>query len=291
MFKLYSRNKGLLVEQHPLITPDGRWFSHKGVWHPVPQGAAEDMIQGNTRWHNDFAGPTGTNDTFFQGTRGGSAYVVASGATLGVLNINGGAGRITIAGDESDAVAVYGPLAYEPDEARRIIMQVRLRTSNVDTGADLGASLFIGFTDALTDTVIIEDEDGTLNTVATDAFGVLLETEQDTTYQTVGVGNGVDDAQAAFTNQIADVAASEWHTLHIEADSGGNAARTTVRYRVRLDGLILKTAATTVDGWTSSVARSSIVYTPVVSVDDRNAAYTVDIAEMAADGGVGASFD
>ena len=287
--KLYSRIKGLLVRQNPIFSPDGREFYYKGKWHAVPGGAAVDMIQGNSRWHCDFLGPTGTNDTMFQGSSRGAHYAVANGATVAVLGINGGAARMTIDGSgDNDAAAVYGPLAYEPDESRRIWMQARFRSDVVAT-----LSLFLGFTDAITDTVVIEDEDGTLNTVATDAFGLLLEGEQDGTWQTMGVGNDVDDTQFASsgTGTIPDLGTSTWTTVHIEADSGGNAARTVVRYRVFVDGVLLTTTNTDTAGWTASVARSSIVFAPVVSADSRAATFLVDIAEMAADGGTGASFD
>jgi hypothetical protein len=192
---------------------------------------------------------------------------------------------LTLAGDDADVVSVFGPRAYEPDEAGRMWMQARIRSSSV-----VAASIFVGFTDSDADTVIIEDEDGTLNTVPTDAFGVLLEGEQDVTWQTMGVGNDVDDTQYASDN-ISDLAAATWTTVYIEADNRGNAARTVVRYRVRIDGTILTTTNTDSEGWTPSVARSSIIYCPVFSADDRGTAYTADIAELAANGGIGASLD
>ena len=203
-----------------MVSADGRYVFKDGMWLPIPFGGAVDMIQGNAAWHCDFLGPTGTTDTFFMGSRGGVHYVVASGATFGDQAANGGGGTITLAGDGADAVGVFGPLAYEPDEAGRMWMQARFRLSTATTG-----SMFIGFTDAITDTVVIEDEAGTINTVATDAFGLMLEQVQDATWQTMGVGNNTDDTQAVTTN-IADLAAATYTTIHIEADSGGNAART-----------------------------------------------------------------
>ncbi|MDZ4249701.1 MAG: hypothetical protein U0990_06380, partial [Candidatus Nanopelagicales bacterium] len=205
--------------------------------------------------------------------------------TFARLAINGGAGRITIGGDDADVVSVFGPRAYEPDECGLGWMQTRIRSSVVAT-----ASLFIGMTDSDADTVIIEDEDGTIQTVPTDAFGVLLEGQEDGTWQTMGVGNDVDDTQFASSN-ITDLAASTWTTIRIEYDRNGNGAQTVVRYRVIIDGVILRTSNTDGNGWTVSTARSSIIYCPVVSADDRATAYTVDIAELAANGGVGASLD
>lgn len=283
MFKFFKKRNGLL-EPHPaIVSPDGEMFYADGKWRRVPRGGAVDMIQGNSYFHEQFLMPfsSATNGLI----AGHTVYTVASGATFARLGINGGAGRITIGGDDADVVSVFGPRAYEPDEAGRIWMQVRVRISDVSV-----SSVFIGFTDIDTDTVIIEDEDGALNTVPTDAFGILLEGQQDGTWQTIGVGNDVDDTQYASSN-IADPLDATFTTVHIEADSGGNGARTVVRYRVRIDGVVLETSNADANGWTNSVARSSIIYCPVVSADDRASAYTMDIAEMAANGGLGASLD
>ena len=279
--RFFERDSKPIQSERLIVSHDGRSFFHHGKWVPIPFGGAVDMIQGNAYFHEQFLGPFGTNDTI----AGRCHYAVTSSATFAAQGVNGGAGRATLAGDDADAVAVYGPLAYEPDEAGRMWMQVRLRISDVSV-----SSAFIGFTDAITDTVIIEDEDGTLNTVATDAFGIILEGQSDGTWQTMGVGNGSDDTQAASDN-IADPTDSTFTTIHIEADSRGNTARTTVRYRVYVDGVLLTTASTDSDGWVSSLARSSIVYAPAVSWDDRGSAYTSDLVEMVANGGLGTSLD
>lgn len=240
---------------------------------------ASNLQKGRLHWVEQFDGAFGTNDTF----AGRCHYAVASGATFAASGINGSMGRITLAGDDADAVAVYGPLAFEPDECRVAMMQVRIRTSDHDV-----SSIFVGFSDALTDTVIIEDEDGTLNTVATDAFGILLEGEQDETWQTVGVQNGTDNSQTAIgagTDDVtvADRGDSDWETIKIEgiADDSG-----TMRVYLEDVNNHLQLVATR-----TSFLRSSIVYCPVVSADDRGTAYTVDIPEFGWDGNVGTSFD
>jgi len=241
---------------------------------------ASNTQKGRIHWIEDFAGPFDSTDAI----AGRCTYAVASGATFAALSINGGAGRITMAGDDADAVAVYGPLAFEPDESSVISMQVRLRTSDHNV-----TSMFVGFSDATSDTVIIEDEDGTLNTVATDAFGVLLEGEQDETWQTMGVQNNTDATQVAIgagTNDVTvadNTTDSNWETVRIEgtaADSG------TMRvYLEDVNGYLQLVATRT------SYLRSSVVFCPAVSVDDRATAYTVDIAEFGWDGNCGSSFD
>lgn len=241
---------------------------------------ASNMQIGRLHWIEQFDGA-------FDATAliaGRCNFVVASGATFTALAINGGAGRITLAGDDADAVAVYGPLAFEPDECTVAAMQVRIRTSDHDV-----SSIFIGFTDAISDSVIIEDEDGTLNTVATDAFGILLEGEQDETWQTVGVDTDTDKTQAAIGTGTDDTTVpdnstdSNWETVRIEgvaADSG------TMRVYLEDGNSHLGLVATR-----TSYFDSSIVYAPAVSADDRGSAYNVDIAEFGWDGGHGASFD
>ena len=248
--------------------------------------AETDMIKGHSRFLDDFSGP------FSSATSGLIAskciYTTGDGATVTRLAINGGAARLTIAADEADVASVFGPRQYEPDEAGLVVMQVRVRINT----AIASSSVFIGFTDSDADTRVAENEDGVLDIIATDLFGVLLEAEQDGTLGSIGAGNDVDDVFVAFTNMEADWANAEWHTIRIEADSGGNTARTLVRMRVYVDGKVMN-QGTSDDalGWRSLTARSSIVYCPVVSADARAVAYTVDIAELYSDGGIGIVFD
>jgi len=235
-----------------------------------------DILKSQIDWCETFA--SGYSSATSGQVFGRCNWTGTSGATAAPLAINGGACRLTLGGDDADAAAVFGPLAFEPDESSIIAVQVRLRTSDADK-----SSIFIGFTDAVTDTVVIEDEDGALNTVATDAFGVLLEGEQDLTLQTIGVQNDTDNAQAAIGSGTGDVAPADildstWITVRIEAE-----AKDSGTMRVYLNGRLIATR--------TSFLRSSIIFAPVVSADDRGTAYTVDLAEMAWNGQAGAAFD
>lgn len=208
----------------------------------------------------------------------------ASGATVAPLGINGGAARFTLGGDDADTAALFGPLAFEVDESPTVEVFCRFRSSDADK-----SSIFFGLSDAVTDTVIIEDEDGTLNTVATDAAGLLLEGEQDTTWQTVGVDTNTDKAQTAIgagTNDITlpdyDVD-SDWKSIGLEftaADSG-----TMKVYLEDASGNLVLCATRT------SFFDSSITFCPAFSTDDRGTAYTVDVAEFGWHGTVGTVFD
>jgi hypothetical protein len=243
--------------------------------------AANDMIQGQVVFHDDFTGP------FSAATSGLIAskhiYVSASGGTCTRLLINGGAARMLNAADESEAVAIFGPGAFEPDEAGLIVGQWRLRITDVSV-----ASVFVGFSDADTDSVVIEDEDGTLAAVASDLFGVLLEGEQDTAWHLVTTQNGGTATQAAIAAGagIPDLADNEWTTIRIEADAANSG-----RFRVFIDGVLATTATTGTGGFLTSALRSSITFYPAVSQDNRNSAYNVDVAEVYVTGGVGSVFD
>lgn len=248
--------------------------------------AETDMIKGHSRFLDDFSEAFSSAANALRASK--CVYTTADGATVTRLVINGGAARLTIAADELDVASVFGPTQYEPDEAGLVVMQVRVRINT----AIASSSVFIGFTDSDADTRVAENEDGTLDIIATDLFGVLLEAEQDGTLGSIGAGNDVDDAFTAFTNMEADWGNAQWHTVRIEADSGGNAARTIVRMRVYVDGQRMNQGtADDALGWRNLTARSSITYCPCVSADARNVAYTVDIAELYADGGLGIIFD
>ena len=111
---------------------------------------------------------------------------------------DGGTGRLTLTNVQTAAAVMNGGApSIEPEDTDAVVIEARVRVSDVDE-----SSIFFGFTDADNDSVIIEDEDGSLNTVATDAFGFLLEGEQDETWQAVGVKNGADNA-ADFADQGA----------------------------------------------------------------------------------------
>lgn len=185
---------------------------------------------------------------------------VASSATQDIHNRHGGWWRQVIAGDDADATLIAWELTWEIDEGFPIIMETRLRTS-----VAASSSIFVGFTDnnAESGAVVIEDEDGTLNTVATDAYGFLLEGEQDTTWQAVGVDTDSDKTQAAMTG-TTDAANATTQVVRTEADPSSSG---TVNYYV--DGVLGSTRTSWVD--------SSLVLCPAVSSDDRNTAYNVDI--------------
>jgi len=188
-----------------------------------------------------------------------SLQETVSGASMAPVSGHGGLYRVTGSTGEGDYTVLAGQLAWEVDEGHPLIMEVRLRTNLV-----ANVSIFVGFSDAVADTgPAIEDEDGTLAANADDAFGFLLEGEQDATWQAVAVDTTVLDTQEALTKG-ADAANSTWQTLRLEANPNDSG---TVKYFI--DGELVATKTSWFD--------SSIVYCPVVSTDGRATAVLTDI--------------
>ena len=185
---------------------------------------------------------------------------VASSATQDVMTLHGGWIRQTLAGDDGDATLIAGERAFEIDEGGTTSFEVRLKTSDSSK-----SGIFVGFTDnnAESGGVVYENEDGTINSVATDLVGFLLEGEQDETWNGVGTQNDTNNTAQALTGST-DAADATIQTLRMELNANDSG---TARYYV--DGALESTK--------TSWFRSSIVYAPCVSSDDRGTAYTTDI--------------
>ena len=185
---------------------------------------------------------------------------VVSGATQDVTNKHGGWWRQVMAGDDADAALIAGERMFEADEGFPLIFEAGVRSSTGNTTA-----AFLGLTDDPVETVavVLEDEDGTLNTVATDAVGFMLEGEQDLTWQAMGVQNDVDNTQLALTLG-ADFAADTTQYVRMELNPNDSG---TVLYFI--DGLLVSTR--------TSYFRSEIVYCPAINSDDRSTAFNFDI--------------
>ena len=142
---------------------------------------------------------------------------VATGGTAAVVVEHGGALRLTLTAAETAGASAIGKVNLEPSKVTCVVVRARLRISDVSK-----ASVFFGLTDADNDTVIIEDEDGTLNTVATDAVGFLLEGEQEGAFQAIAVKNNSDSAQVLL-DSVLDPVDGEAVELSLEAWKDGRA--------------------------------------------------------------------
>lgn len=185
---------------------------------------------------------------------------VGTGGSQDIADVHGGVWRMTCTNAETADVSLGGEVVFEADEGSPVIFETRVKS--VTSAA--AASSFCGLSDANTESggVIIEDEDGTLNTVPTDAVGFLIETEQTNQWQAVGVQNDVDNSQVNLGADTAN-AVGTYQTLRMELhpNSSGTAA-----FYVNGD---LKSTQT-------SFFRSSIVMAPVLSLGGRATAYSLD---------------
>lgn len=140
----------------------------------------------------------------------------ATGGTFSVQSIDAGWLRLAMTTAETAAGIAAGAVQFRPDRmGGPMSFLARLKVSDADK-----ASVFVGFTDANNDTVVIEDENGALNTVATDAVGVLLEGEQLEQWQGVSVKGGNDGDQITIPNQ-ANVQNNEWHEVGVTVNREG----------------------------------------------------------------------
>ena len=117
---------------------------------------------------------------------------------------------------ETDALTLAGEVMWVPEAGGELIIEGRVRVNVVNK-----ASVFFGFSDANTEAsdVVIEDEDGTLNTVPSDAVGFLLEGEQSAHWRSVAVKG--DNASALVARGEA-VENNEWVKLALEINAEGD---------------------------------------------------------------------
>ena len=182
----------------------------------------------------------------------------------------GGAFALVGTAAESDIMEILGPLVFEVDAGLPITVEAEIQ---VQTDASTAAAVFFGFTDRRdkTEEPAIEDEDGTLESDATDALGIMLEAEQDATWQAVSVANGTDGAQTPLTD-AADYVVGTWQKLQVSIVRNIDGVAQAEFY---IDGKKLshtRTAAVT----------SSVRLAPVITLDERNAAVTVWVRNLRA---------
>ncbi len=185
---------------------------------------------------------------------------VADAATQDLLNKHGGWWRMVLAGDDADAVLLAGERMFEVDEGHPLIFEAGVRSSTGNT-----TTAFLGFTDNPVESgaVIIEYENGAINSFATDAVGFLIEGEADLTWQAAGVQGDQDNSLVALT-EGADFAADTTQYLRMELtpdDSG------TVLFHI--DGALVSEQ--------TSFFSSEVLYCPAISTDDRASAFNFDI--------------
>jgi len=176
----------------------------------------------------------------------------------------GGAFALTGTAAESDIMEILGPRIYEVDAGYPIVFEGEVQ---VQTDASAAAAVFFGFTDRrdASEEPAIEDEDGTLESDATDAVGFMLEAEQDATWQAVSVANGTDGAQTVLSD-AADYAVGTWQKLKVVIGNDGDTS-------FYIDDKLLSHTR-------SAAVTTSVRLAPVVTLDERNAAVTVWVRNL-----------
>ena len=214
---------------------------------------AGNTNRGFAEFFEDFTGYQTAIDAF-------AINNTVSGATASALATGeGGVGRIALAANNTDVGNFATPVIWRPDKGGPLVVEARVRTSDSDK-----SSIFFGLTDDLDDTIIIEDEDGTLNTVPADAVGFLLEGEQDETWQAVSVKNNVDGAQTPLGHDAFDAKDDRWQLLTlIVKESGG--------VKFYIDGSLQT------EDFVDGLIRPNIRYCAVFGADGRGTAYNADL--------------
>lgn len=191
-----------------------------------------------------------------------------TGGAITSADTPGGAHALAVGAGEDGIAEIVGPLVFEVDEGVPIVAECEVM---VETDASAKAAVFFGFTDrnSATEEIAIEDEDGSLATNATDAVGLMLEREQDATWQAVSVNSDTDGAQTALT-EAADVADDVWQKLRVEI---GKDADT----KFYIDDRLLSHTR-------SAAVSTDVRLAPVVTLDARGAAVTVWVRNLRAYG-------
>lgn len=219
-----------------------------------------------------FAGTRATGTTC-----GPWSVLLGTSSTSEDAALAGGAQQATVGTNEAGAVVFAGPRLYSPAAGNPFWMECEFK---LGTNASNVAAVFIGFTDNNASAEIpIEDEDGTLETDATDACGWMLEQEQDATWQTVGVATDVDTAQTARTT-LSDIINDTWFRMRVVVNGDGSADFW--GGYIDSDGYLnqWQKHATV----TSAVATTAVL-APVVSFDGRAAAVVAQVRNLIAGGG------
>lgn len=191
----------------------------------------------------------------------------ANSGTQDMISKHGGWWRHTVSTGETDDVLLSAELAWEADEGISLVFETRLVTS--DTSA---SAVGVYMTDANTESAAVlpyENEDGVVASLATDLAGFLLEGQQDETWNAVGVQNDTDNTAVALTLG-ADSADAVVQVLRMELTP--NSSGTALYYIGTAGEVGGGTLVSTQTSW----FRSGIVLVPMVGVNGRATALTVD---------------
>jgi hypothetical protein len=195
-----------------------------------------------------------------------------TGGTLVDSALPGGAQNLLTSTGEGDIAQIIGPLAFEVDVGVPIIFECDL---NVSVDASTARAIFFGFTDQnAAGEIPIEDEDGTIGAQATDCVGLMMEVEQDATWQVMSVNAGTTGAQTALTGST-DSVVGVWQRLRVAIGASGDTTVGIGQYNT--NNLFLGFSVLTAGETRSAAVSTSVVLAPTISLDGRAAAVTLQV--------------
>ena len=185
--------------------------------------------------------------------------------------------QLACVAEEDGITQLIGPLAFEVDENAGYFLDCEVRAV---TDASSAAALFIGFTDQnAAGEVPIEDEDGTLQTNATNAVGFMMERQQEATGPAVRGNADTDGAQTALTG-ANDISNNVWQRLRL-TNNNSDGDFTFEIWDIDSDEHYTYAGNGVLHTRSSAVATGTVL-APTFCLDSRNAVVAVQIRKLTA---------
>ena len=194
---------------------------------------------------NQYENPAGNYGLRLNVNAGGTAVYDNGAIRLG----------IPAADDDASASATTATI-WRPSDGDPLILEGRIRNNG-----PAAASVFFGLAQSNQLGVVIEYEDGVLNSVAVDAVGFLLEGEQDLTWNRINVKANVDGALAPLGHDAFDAQANRHQRLSLVINESGDV-------KFYIDGELQS------EDFVDDLLRPNMYYCAILSTDGRAPAAT-----------------
>lgn len=223
-----------------------------------------DMVGGATRY-GKFADFLGLGADTGAACDGFTGLTENSGTTTVTTGVVDGAYTITTGASDNNSGAVVLGLNYRASD-NGIVMEAGVKLTSI---ADVG--IFVGFTDVASLEFPISISGTTITTNATDAVGLLFDTDATTdVWYAVGVKADVDTAAVAVSSAYTPVAAT-YQNIRVQVDTNGYAYFFINGNQVAMQNLNQGTGQT---GLANAVTTTALL-TPCVYVGTRTTAAKV----------------
>lgn len=192
----------------------------------------------------------------------GLNLTATTGVSIARLDQSGGWLRIPLGASDAHAGMGGTPVIWQPNKGVPIVVRARIKTTLANK-----SSIFFGLSDADSETnaVVIENEDGTLNTVPANAAGFLLEGEQSLNWHSVAVKNNADAPLMQLGGARWEMKNQEPKLLQMEVNEKGTC-------RFYINGNFFEER--------KELIRPDIAYSAVFSADGRGSSYGADLDEI-----------